>query len=71
MQDSDFLSNGADREAISKTCGYLERASHKLQLMSVRKNMTATEMKAQISVIKKWLGDLEKCVSAKPKKGTK
>lgn len=71
MQESDSLSNGADREAISKSCGYLERASHKLQLMSVRKNMTATEMKAQISVIKKWLGDLEKCLSAKSKKAAR
>jgi hypothetical protein len=34
--------------------------------MSVRKNMTVTEMQAQIGVIKKWLGDLEKCVNTKP-----
>ena len=63
MQDS--LNDGADREAISKTCSYIERASHKLQLMSVRKNMTATEMQAQIGVIKKWLTDLEKCMNGK------
>ncbi len=68
MQDSDFLNNGADRATIAKSCVYLERASHKLQLMSVRKNMTATEMHAQISVIKRWLADLEKQVVGKTPK---
>jgi hypothetical protein len=65
MQDSDFLNNSADRPAITKTCDYLERASHKLQLMSVRKNMTVTEMLAQIGVIKTWLADLESALNGK------
>jgi hypothetical protein len=71
MQDSDFLSNSADRENITKSCNYLERGSHKLQLMSVRKNMTVTEMQAQIGVLKKWLAILEKHLHRKSPKVAK
>ena len=70
MKDDEFLDVLQARGDITETCRYLERAVHKLQLMSVRKKITVVEMQAQIGQIKQWLGDLEKQVSKKPSKPT-
>lgn len=59
MKDSEFIQQRDDRGKIGETCFYVEKAAQELLLMSRRQYMTVTELRAQVSVLQKWLGDLD------------
>jgi hypothetical protein len=60
MKHSELISTREVRAEITRACVLYERATHKLQLMSVRKSTTVTDMLAQLDVLGEYLDDLDK-----------
>lgn len=59
MKNTEFIQQRDDRGTIGQTCYYIEKGAHKLKLMSLRQYMTVTELRAQVSILQKWLRDLD------------
>ncbi len=66
MHDAEFVQKRTDRLKIDETCYFIEKAAHKLLLMSRRQRGTVAELRGQISVLQKWLRDLDDQLAVPP-----
>ena len=70
MKSSEFIHQRPDLRGVSQTCYMIDRAAHKLMLMSNRQRMTVTELRAQVQVLQAWLNQLDEQLAQAPPSNT-